>query len=627
MPNISFNLRTLTLGAMMAVSAANAQDLALAGGQPHHRHRAAVRALRRHGHHLQERRRPRQVLYTFDYGDSAAGSWSTTGKARGLKAGGPIGAFVFERPGTYTVRLIASDGRHSDERRITITVLDPNIVYAGAATVCIATDGSTGWGPAGASYVNAIPDKSTWHGKRLIFQARPGLLGEHNVVITRGAANFQLCAGPGAGAKPILPVVSIGATGRPPAPTPGPTTSPWWISTSRTATASAPTASTTSRLRCDIPMRPSSTSAGRSTPCSMTRTSTCPSTSGPVPKYHALVDCTMPGDQVSTTYNLFSDACSHAAILGCTMSQPCTTTWRARAYKTLVADNQLKGQSPSSSYHCLKVHGGSFTPYAEPLTAASKFWATRYVVAQHNIIGSPECHSWLSAFSPQNGSSVEGVQDILVLDNTFIRSGVGQVDVIMGGSRITVMDNTTQGGDFTSSVGHDESLPAEWKGPYFTSRGERRHPMSLEQHLRHGGRSRCGQLKAATGMTHEQYIEARRILVAEKLRQGPASDLADHQLPYARADHDTGTPAPAAWRPPHTAASIARGASPVALALLTFATHWAVYHLTRQADQAAHQVDLQAAAVRRANERTQTSEQRRAAEASLAPAPPRPSTP
>lgn len=55
----------------------------------------------------------------------------------------------------------------------------------------------------------------------------------------------------------------------------------------------------------------------------------------------------------------------------------------------------------------------------------------------------------------------------------------------------------------------------------------------------------------------------------------------------------------------------------ILLALLA-ASHWAVYHLTHQADQAAHQVELQAAAVRRANERTQTSEQRRATEAGLA---------
>jgi hypothetical protein len=249
MPNISFNLRTLTLGAMMAVSAANAQDLKPSlvasrtiGTAPLFVHFDATATTSKN-----VADQFRQVLYTFDYGDSAAGNWSTTGKARGLKAGGPIGAFVFERPGTYTVRMVANDGRHSDERRITITVLDPNIVYAGAATVCIATDGSNGWGPAGASYVNAIPDKSTWHGKRLMFKRGQDFSANANVVITRGAANFQLCAGPGAGAKPILPVVSIGGTGRPPAPTPGPTTSPWWTSTSRTATASAPTASTTSR--------------------------------------------------------------------------------------------------------------------------------------------------------------------------------------------------------------------------------------------------------------------------------------------------------------------------------------------------------------------------------------------
>jgi hypothetical protein len=189
----------------------------------------------------------RQVLYTFDYGDSAAGSWSTTGKARGLKAGGPIGAFVFERPGTYTVRHRRQ--RRPPQRRTAHHHhrAGPNIVYAGEATVCIATDGSTGWGPAGASYVNTIPDKSTWHGKRLMFKR--GQDFSANIMWSSPAAppTSSSAPGPGAGAKPILPVVSIGATGRPPAPTPGPTTSPWWTSTSRTATASAPTASTTSR--------------------------------------------------------------------------------------------------------------------------------------------------------------------------------------------------------------------------------------------------------------------------------------------------------------------------------------------------------------------------------------------
>ena len=77
---------------------------------------------------------------------------------------------------------------------------------------------------------------------------------------------------------------------------------------------------------------------------------------------------------------------------------------------------------------------------------------------------------------------------------------------------------------------------------------------------------------------------------------------------------------PAAWQPPHrrpghTGTSL--WPFLLALALLVL-SHWAVYHLTRQADQAAHQVELQAAAVRRANAATQASEQRRAAEAYLA---------
>jgi len=38
------------------------------------------------------------------------------------------------------------------------------------------------------------------------------------------------------------------------------------------------------------------------------------------------------------------------------------------------------------------------------------------------------------------------------------------------------------------------------------------------------------RLKAATGMTHAQYIEALRLLVAEQVKQAQF-DLADHQLP------------------------------------------------------------------------------------------------
>jgi len=474
MPNISLNLRTLTLAAMMAVSAANAQDLKPSlvasrtiGTAPLFVHFDATATTSKNV--------PdpfRQVLYTFDYGDSAAGNWVTTGKARGIKAGGPIGAFVFERPGTYTVRMVANDGRHSDERRITITVLDPDIVYAGEATVCISTDGSTGWGPAGAAYVTGIPEKSTWNGKRLMFKRGQDFSSENAISVTGGAANFQLCASEGTDAKPILPAVGIGDS-RPPAGTEIWPTNIALIDLNFPAGFSIGAAGQHHlALRCDAP-NGTQISFGWSIYYMFDDPyQYVPIDQWPVPKYHALVECTFPGDQATAYYNIFSDGCSHAAILGCTMEQAVYHNLRlTQAYKTLVADSAFKGQSPSSSYHCVKVHSGSLAPYAEPLTSGSKFWATRYVVAQHNIVGSAACtYAWLTAFCPQNPASEEGVQDVLVLGNTFIRSADGQVDVVMGGSRITTLDNTTQGGSFTTAVGHDEALPAGWKGPYYTSR-------------------------------------------------------------------------------------------------------------------------------------------------------------
>jgi len=473
MPNISLNLRTpLTLAALMAVSgAAAAQAIQPAlvasrtiGTAPLFVHFDATATTSKNVADPF-----RQILYTWDFGDSAAGTWSTTGNPCNLKAGGPIGAFVFKRPGTYPVRLIANDGRQSAELRLTITVLDPNVVYAGAATVCIATDGSTGWGPAGATYATHIPDKSTWNGKRLMFKRGQDFSGDPDVVITRGAADFQLCASDGAGAKPILPAVSIGGD-RPPAGT-----DPWPDNIALVDLVFprgyriGGYGQHQLALRCET----EALNFGWSSYAMFDDPfQYVPIGQWPVPKYHALVDCPIPGNQTTAQYNLFSDACSHAAILSCSMDQAVYHNLRlVQAYKTLLSDNVLLGRSPNNAYHCIKVHGGSLTPYAEPLTSGSKLWATRYVVAQHNLVGSAECpYAWLAAFSPENAESVEGVQDVLVIANTFTRSQVGQVDVVMGGSRITTVDNTTPGDTFTQSIGHDEALPAEWKGPYYSSR-------------------------------------------------------------------------------------------------------------------------------------------------------------
>jgi len=81
-----------------------------------------------------------EVKYTWDFGDPACGAtWSQGSKANVAKkniAYGPVAAHVFETPGTYTVTLTGFDGTNSNSKTTTVTVTDPNFVFA-ANTLCV----------------------------------------------------------------------------------------------------------------------------------------------------------------------------------------------------------------------------------------------------------------------------------------------------------------------------------------------------------------------------------------------------------------------------------------------------------------------------------------------------------
>lgn len=80
--------------------------------------------------------------YLWDFGDTAAGNWSI-GALRGPRneAIGPLASHVFERPGSYTVRLRVFDatGAQASTQR-QISVADPDTTFAGTATTCLALD-------------------------------------------------------------------------------------------------------------------------------------------------------------------------------------------------------------------------------------------------------------------------------------------------------------------------------------------------------------------------------------------------------------------------------------------------------------------------------------------------------
>jgi hypothetical protein len=79
--------------------------------------------------------------YTWSFGDPGSGTWASgaqPGVSSKNSATGPVAAHVFETPGTYTVNLTAFDGTNSATTTTTITVQDPDTVFAGTNTICVA---------------------------------------------------------------------------------------------------------------------------------------------------------------------------------------------------------------------------------------------------------------------------------------------------------------------------------------------------------------------------------------------------------------------------------------------------------------------------------------------------------
>ena len=121
--------------------------------------------------------------YRWDFGDPLGSPVSGTTWATGSGAGsnsrnaalGPVAAHVFEVPGTYTVALSVFDGINSANAETTVTVSDPEAVFAGTSTVCFSASGTFTGCPSGATqvttsdFVAAIAAHQAT-GKRLLFR-------------------------------------------------------------------------------------------------------------------------------------------------------------------------------------------------------------------------------------------------------------------------------------------------------------------------------------------------------------------------------------------------------------------------------------------------------------------------
>lgn len=117
--------------------------------------------------------------YTWSFGDPGSGTWASgaqPGVSSKNSATGPVAAHVFETPGTYTVSLTAFDGTSTAATTTTITVQNPDTVFAGTNTICINASGSDFTGcPSGAdtstnsNFVTALSANIAMH-KRILFR-------------------------------------------------------------------------------------------------------------------------------------------------------------------------------------------------------------------------------------------------------------------------------------------------------------------------------------------------------------------------------------------------------------------------------------------------------------------------
>lgn len=412
----------------------------------------------------------RDIRYRFDFGDAPDETWPVTGASRNVETAGPIAAHVFELPGTYTVTLTATNSMGTTwVKHATITVLDPNTVYPGGKTVCISLTADYTGCPAGAARRQTMPSKGEWNGKRVLFKRGQDFSSLGRIDIQDGSHGVIVGAF-GAGAAPEMESVGVGD---------------WRPETDDFAS---------DIVVADLSTR-GSMSAGVATRVLFLRnTLTSPRDAGsglyvgddyftfddpdyrivPTDRFPVASELFFVENSVSGSTGVTSNGYGHGARMawlgndfGASMYHNLRIT---RGYKFVIAHNRMRGVSSDGARHALKLHGGGLTAYNDRAVVAGRTWASRYGIVADNAFGSTAGNNaWTVAIAPQNAESAEGIEDVLVIDNRFVRGPNTSVDLILTGRRVTYRGNALAIGEaaVVERNAHGESLPAEWKGPYY----------------------------------------------------------------------------------------------------------------------------------------------------------------
>lgn len=419
--------------------------------------------------------RPFHDLYhSWNFGDNDSVTWgygTQAGVAKKNRASGPIAAHVYETPGTYTVSYLAIDpltGQSAAATK-TITVQDPDVVFAGANTICIANGtlpvAGVGGVPAGATCYN----ETTWagvisriaSGKRVLLKKGDTWTTNSSNTIT-GAGSGGVIGAYGSGANPIVQltlassnVFSCTGSGN---------FIDWRIMDIDANATGLATGSARNATRfLNTPDGPTATSGRYATVLRCTHTNAGSFIYGS--DSTTVADCVVTNlDGGAGNVGFWCYQRSNISILGCnfdnaTAAEHCV---RFQGVSKMVFQSNRVFQ-PANTKHTLTLRG-----YSD--AGASYVWTGVYsehcLLSGNEFIAGANNVTQVVTIKPQNGTSDERFRDI-IFEKNYIEANVNYAYSFNtgGGIRITVRNNLTR--LKTGSVGAILDNGSSWAGNSF----------------------------------------------------------------------------------------------------------------------------------------------------------------
>lgn len=407
------------------------------------------------------------VRYEFDFGHAQGQTWPVSGLPKHQQSGGPLAAHVFDAPGSYTVRVRATAaGGQETQAEIVVQVEDAATAFAGRDTICVSTIASYEGCPQGAARATALP--TAYAGKRVLLRR-----GETFPAVRIRRQDDRVMVGAfGDGPKPRVAAVSIGGG--------NPTTAEFPDDITvmdlhiRDGIGHGASGSRILLYRNELsePGGDNGITIGGALQYYV-ENGQLPATAYYHPREIFIVENMVRGNASKPFINLQGTG-SRIALLGNDMGGAEQHTVRLfAAHTAVIAHNALRGRSSDGNRHALKLHSGGLGPYDDSYAVSRATWASARIVIADNLFGDPsDNNAWTTAVAPQNAdvNSAEGIEDVVIERNRYVRGPRTNTELVTVGRRITMRQNTrVDGGTPNMNQGGRpyQNLPAEWQGPYF----------------------------------------------------------------------------------------------------------------------------------------------------------------